>query len=149
ALALCLVPSAFGSEDKKPADQPEKRVAVAKCAAETGLLVRRESPDKPWHFVANKEELFSGDLLVGGASPVVNSRNGAVSLILQGDLDGPSPFPIIETAVVLHETTDADLDFTMERGRVVIRNLKEKGSARVRVRLGNRSGEFTLTEPGA
>jgi hypothetical protein len=129
--------------------QPENRVAVAKCVTADGLLVRREGPDKPWRVVDNKEELFSGDLLVGGLAASLDSRNGAVRLSMQSDLDGISPYPIIETAVILHESTDVDLYVTLDRGRVVYQNLKDKGPARVRVRLHDKTGEFTLTTPGA
>jgi hypothetical protein len=135
--------------EQEPQARPEKRVAVARCVTEAGLLVRREGPDKPWRPVENKEELFSGDLLVGGFAAALDSRNGAVRLSLQSDLDGASPFPIIETAVILHESTAVDLDLTFDRGRVDLQNRKEKGPARVRVHLHGKTGEFTLLEPGA
>jgi uncharacterized protein (TIGR03000 family) len=128
---------------------PEKRVAVAKCVTEGGLLVRREGPEKPWRLVEDKEELFSGDLLVGGVGAALDSRNGAVRLVFQSDLDNSSPFPIVETAVILHADTDVDLDITLDRGRVDLRNQKSQGPARVRVRLQGKTGELVLTEPGA
>jgi hypothetical protein len=132
-----------------PQAKPEKRIAVARCVSADGLLVRREAPGKSWRVVENKEELFSGDLLVGGLGAAMDSGNGAVRLSLQSDLDGASPFPIIESAVLLHESADGDLDVTLDRGRVVFQNLKVKGPARVRVHLHGKTGEFTLTEPGA
>ncbi len=51
--------------------------------------------------------------------------------------------------MILHESKDVDLDFTLDRGRVDVENRKAKGQARVRVRLHGKSGEFTLMEPGA
>jgi uncharacterized protein (TIGR03000 family) len=142
-------PATGAATGKEPPAKAEKRVAVAKCVTEGGLLVRREGAEKPWHLVEDKEELFSGDLLVGGLGAALDSRNGGVRLSLQSDLDGSSPFPIIESAVILHEGANVDLDLTFDRGRVELRNLKEKGQARVRVHLQGKTGEFILDEPGA
>src|SRR6266851_8144914 len=72
--------------DKSPVVKPGQRMAVAKCVTENGLLVRRESPDKPWHIVENKEELYSSDLLVGGAASATDSLGGDIRLTFQGDL---------------------------------------------------------------
>jgi uncharacterized protein (TIGR03000 family) len=131
------------------AAQPERRVAVARCVTDGGLLVRREAPDKPWRLVEDKEDLYSGDLLVGGVGASLDSRNGGVRLSLQSDLDQSSPFPIVESAVILHASTDVDLDFTLDRGRVELLNKKANGPARVRVRMHGKTGELVLEEPGA
>ena len=144
-LGLMASGQAFAADEKKA----ERRVAVGKCTSETASLLRREAPDKPWQVVKQNEELFSGDLLLGGAGATVESKNGAVQLTFAGDMDGTSPFPILETAVVLHENADADLDFTFDRGRVDLTNRKQKGPARVQVRIRDKSGEVVLTEPGA
>src|SRR5262249_16938003 len=60
-----------------------------------------------------------------------------------------SAFPVRETAVVLHHPEGTDLKFPLDPGRVVLTNLNKEGSARVRGSCGYRSGELTLTEPGA
>ena len=129
--------------------QPEKRVAVAKCVSETASFLRREAPGKPWQVVKQNEELFSGDLILGGGDAAFDSLNAAVRLSLVGDLDEESPFPIVETAVVLHPAKGVDLDFTLERGRVDLINRKAKGPAKVRVHNSGHAAEVTLTEPGA
>jgi len=59
-----------------------------------------------------------------------------------------SPFPVIETAAVLHPSTAFDLDFTLDRGRVDVTNQKDKGSAKVRVRFEKRFWDLTLEQPG-
>jgi uncharacterized protein (TIGR03000 family) len=128
---------------------PEKRVVVAKCVTEGGLLVRREGADKPWRLVEDKEDVFSGDLLVGGLGAAVDARNGAVRLELQSDLDNSSPLPIVESAVILHDSNDVDLDLTLDRGRIDLLHQKAQGAARVRVRLQGKTGEVILTEPGS
>jgi hypothetical protein len=50
--------------------------------------------------------------------------------------------------VVLHNNSDFDLDFTLDRGRVDVTNEKSKGAAKVRVRFQDRYWDLTLTEPG-
>ncbi len=129
------------------ADAEERRPA-GKCVSETAALVRREGLKQPWRIVAKDEELQSGDVLVGGRDAVIDSANGGVRLSIMGDMDGTSPFPILETAVVLHSSKDADLDFTLDRGRVDLVNRKESGSARIRVQVRDKTGEIILPEPG-
>src|SRR5262249_40085495 len=132
--------------EEKPA---ERKVAGRSISGEVSFL-RREAPDKPWQPLPAKAEVMTGDLLIGaeiGAS--LDSANGAVRLGIRGDLDGNSPFSILETAISLNPATDVDLDVTLDRGRIDLVNLKEKGSARVRVHVLDRSGEVELLEPGA
>jgi hypothetical protein len=143
-LALLLAPA-------HAADQPapEGRVAAGVCVTETASLLRREAPDKPWQVVKENEEVFTHDLIMGGAEGALDTRNGAVRLVVAGDVDGRAPIPVLETAFVLHEAKGVDLDFTLERGRVRLINLKKEGPARVRVRVRQNEYEFTLAEPGA
>jgi hypothetical protein len=63
-------------------------------------------------------------------------------------MTGIKEFPIIETAVILHEPKDVDLDFTLDRGRVDLVNLKKSGAALVRIRVGTHVALITLAEPG-
>jgi hypothetical protein len=123
---------------------------VAHRIGTEGLLVRRPAPDKDWQVVADKATVPADSLLVGGGGAPLETVNGAVRLTLTGDLNKLSPFPIIETAVKLHpEAKGVDLDFTLDRGRVDVTNLKTKGSATVRMHLLDKTGDFTLAEPGA
>src|SRR5262245_58319123 len=117
AFALLLTPALGRAADEKP--KAEGRVTVAQCASDTATCVRRESPDKPWQVVKKDEELKSGDLIVGGMGAILKGKEGTATMTFMGDLDGHSPFPIIETAVILHQPTKgAAFEFTMERGRV-------------------------------
>ena len=132
------------------ADAP-KRVAVAKCVTETASILRREKPEAKWQLVKQNEELFSGDqLLLIGSEAGLTSKNGAVRVAGLGEMTGVSPFPVLDTSIVLNEPTgDLDLDFVLQRGRVDITNLKEKGAAKVRIHTRDRQADFVLTEPGA
>ena len=130
ALPLFALPARAAGD--KPAPPPERRTAAGACVTETGSLLRREAPDKPWQVVKEGEELFTGDQLMGGVQAALwTSRDGAVRLIVVGDVDGLSPIPILETAFVLHEAKGVDLDLTFERGRVRLINLKKEGAAHV------------------
>jgi hypothetical protein len=145
---LALAPPAARAADDKPAPQPEKRVAAGALVSESASLLRREAPDKPWHVVKQKDELFTGDELLGGLGGTVDARGGAVRLEVAGDMDVTAPFPVLETVFVLHEAKGADLDFTLDRGRVELVNQKRQGAARVRLRVRDWAGEVVLTSPG-
>ena len=108
----------------------------------------RGKPSQDWRSIPAKGEIHAGDLLVGLPGAVLETAKGAVSLTLLTDLAGNSPYPILEAAVVLHASADHDLDFTLNRGRVDVTNLKKKGSARVRIRFHDQQWEATLAEPG-
>ena len=128
----------------------EERPAAARCVSDEILLLRRPAPDKPWSLVARNDALPPEELLVGGPGVALVSANGAVRLSFLGELTGTSTNPVRETGIILHEAKDVDLDFTLERGRFDLVNLKKKGAARVRIRgAGDRAAVVTLSEPGA
>lgn len=125
----------------------ERRVAVGKLTTSSATLVARPAPDKPWQVLKQGDEVFTADTLVG-VDASVELKKGTVRLSLLSDLDDDSPFPIHETGVILHANPDVDLDVTLERGRVDVTNVKDKGPARVRVRFHNQDWDLTLAEPG-
>jgi hypothetical protein len=122
---------------------------VARLISKDGTLFARSTPEQDWRFVANKGEIHAGDLLVGLPGAVLENSKGTVDLTLLTDLDKNSPYPVLEAAVVLHASPDFDLDFTLDRGRVDVTNLKKEGAARVRIRFHDQQWEATLDEPGA
>ncbi len=129
--------------------KPNARTAVARNTGEAATFLRREAPGKPWAPVAAKEELFTGDLLMGGLDAGLTTLSGDMSVAVKGDLADQSPFPVFETALILHPAKDVDLDFTLDRGRVAVTNTKKSGPAKVRVHVRDKAGEVTLKEPGA
>jgi hypothetical protein len=128
--------------------QESSRAAVAKCQTETGSIIRREAVGKPWQVVAKDEALRAGDLLIGLPGATLQSNDGKVVLSFRPDLTGREPLPIIETAVVLHESKD-DLELTLDRGRIVLANAAKEGAAHVRLRIRDKAGEITLKTPGS
>jgi hypothetical protein len=110
--------------------------------------LRREAPDKAWQVVREKEALYPGDLLVTGSHGALVSADGEVSLSALSEMTGVSKFPVFETAVVLHEAKDVDLDFTLDRGRVDLISRKKSGAAHVRVHVRDHAAEIILPNLG-
>jgi hypothetical protein len=134
----------------EPKPPEERRVVVAECPAPGSALFQRQAPNKAWFTVRAQHAIHSRDLLLalpGGRAELV-SANGAVRLILWGNLPELSRSAVLESAVVLHDDPAADMAFTLERGRVVLRSTKDKEPARVRVRVGDVTWEVTLPEKG-
>ncbi len=151
-LALLLTAAAVRAE--QPAPKPaaeEAHVVVAKSQAPAGTLLRRAAPDKKWEVVEPKADVSSLELLLALplSQATVESKGGGVRLLFWGNVPQLSPFPILESAVVLHEPKGADLDVSPQRGRVVLTNAKDRGAAQVRVRLPGGPWELTLSDPGS
>jgi hypothetical protein len=148
ALLLALgLASAAAADDLKPLPSKERGDAGTARPGD-GLMVRREAADKPWQPVKDGETLSSNDLLIGSPLTALESKNGAVRLNFLTDFSGTSPYPVIEAAVTLHVNPKADLDFTLDRGRVEVANEKKDGAARVLFRVRGEVWELTLAEPG-
>jgi hypothetical protein len=142
-----------GDKDKKsggPADtipNAEPRVVGRHVPPGVGeartILVRQEKDSKEWERLErNHLEVKTGDTLVSlpGYRSTVRFFNG-LKLQLWGDLPELSFFtPVLESTVVIHEPREFDLDLTLDRGRIVITNYKNK-DARVRVRFANPYGK--------
>lgn len=155
AAAVLVLAAGFGSgaaaADDKKADKPAARAAVARCITATGTILRREAPGMPWRVVKGGEELYTGDMILGTPGAMLESKNRAVRLTFVSDPSGTSPLPIIETAIVLHESKGEDLDFRLDRGRVEFASRKDKGDVHVRPRLreGVEARGDVIMEPGA
>jgi hypothetical protein len=132
-----------------PDDRPkESRKGAVVGTVRLGVLLHRPQENGPWQALKPKEPVVSGDLIVGLPAGALDAKNGAVRLSLLSDLARVAPYPVLESAVVLHESTDADLDFTLDRGRVDVSNVqKEKRPAQVRVRFAHQSWDLTLEAP--
>jgi hypothetical protein len=131
-----------------PATRP-KGPPVGQFVSPEATLFSRARVGQPWQTVPAKGTVHAGDLLFGLPGAAIETGKGAVRLTLLTDMSKNSPYPIFEAAVILHESPGYDLDFTLDRGRVDVTNIKEKGTARVRIRFHNQKWEATLTEPGA
>jgi hypothetical protein len=129
-----------------PARADEAKV-VAKAATLPGVILHRQGPEQAWRVVKPHESIQVDDLLVAFPGGPLDSKNGAVRLTLLSDLARVSHYPVLESAVILHENPDVDLDFTLVRGRVDLTNRRKEGPAHVRVRFRQETWELTLDEP--
>ncbi|HEY7312863.1 MAG TPA: hypothetical protein VH643_26100 [Gemmataceae bacterium] len=145
--AMLCVPLVCKSADAQPAAAPPSSV-VARLVSPDGTVLKRGKPDQAWQIVEQNGELHADEMLIGLPGAAIETDKRAVRLTLLTDMDKTSPYPILEAAVSLHPSPDVDLDFTLDRGRVDITNIKEKGAARVRIRFHDQKWEATLTEPG-
>ncbi len=141
------VGAAGGPIDLPPSSEP--RVPVGKCTSALGILSSKGTFE-PFERVHEGEPLHSRDLLLvlPGFRSDVQTTSGSVRLSLWGNLPGLSDSPSLESAVILHDSSHYDLDFTLRCGRVVLTNTKKKGTARVWLRTDIRGVALTLHEPG-
>src|SRR5262245_3560979 len=146
----CLATLLFLATTRAQGQNLEPRVAVGKCLTPPGTLLAREAPGEAWTVVGADDSVHSRDLLLAlpGVRAEVQPGAGDVRLTLWGNLPELSDFPALESAVVLHDSRAFDLDFTLDRGRVVLANRKKKGPATVWVRLPTTAWSLTLSEPG-
>lgn len=91
----------------------------------------------------------AGELLVALPGATVISASGAVAVTSRSDFEGTSPLPILETAFSLNPARDADLDLTLDRGRIDLTNRKPTGAATARVRFQQLEWVIGLDSPGA
>lgn len=144
AALLCCLAGPLAADEKAA----KERVGVGKLVTAPGTLLRREAFGKPWHGVLPKDPLLSEYLLLGLPGASIDNKAGTVRLTFLTDFEQQSPFPVLECAVILHDTPGVDLDFTLDRGRADVVNRKEKGEASVRVRVRDQIFDVALAEPG-
>lgn len=127
----------------------EPRVVVGKCVSPQGTLLQREQADSTWASLGPKDEIHSRDLLLAlpGVRATLDLSEG-VRLGLWGSLPELTRFPVLESAVILHDSRAYDLDITLDRGRVVLANRKKKGAVRIWVRLPGTAWDLTLPAAG-
>ncbi|MCS6851531.1 MAG: hypothetical protein NZ700_10240, partial [Gemmataceae bacterium] len=84
----------------EPAGEPAGRVVVGKFIGQAGELLRREGPGKPWQIVPANGPVYAGELLVQATTDaIIESKNGAVHLVMSEDLADDSPHFGFESAV--------------------------------------------------
>jgi hypothetical protein len=148
-------PAAAGTEATGAPSTERRQLATYTVSPRSGptLLVSRTG-EQPWVRLTPGGRVWSADPLVSLPGFLSDVRlDSGVQLQLRGLLPQFTPpnEPIMkflmESAVTLHASKDADLDFTLGRGRVYVSNHKDQGPARVRLRFDNEAWELTLAEP--
>jgi hypothetical protein len=113
------------------------------------LVARAEGKD--WARVPPKGAVYTSDEVIGlpGFTSEVLTKND-IHLTLRGSVLDYAVSPLMtylmESAVVLHASDAADLDLTLKRGRVYIKNQKPKGPAKVRLRFEGEAWDLALSE---
>src|SRR5262245_371614 len=97
---------------------------VARCEAVPGALLERVA-GKTWRPVKAGATLRDGSFLVAVPKAVIFSQNGAVKLDMLADIGQRGLLPVLESAVALHASSKADLDFTLDRGLITLTNMKK------------------------
>jgi hypothetical protein len=139
----------WAEEPSKTPESTEPRKPAATVIQDVGVLARA-SADKPFERVLKGEQVYTRDLLVcpPGLRVGLQTRSRAVLLTLWGNVPQLSESPVLESAVILHDNPDYDLDLTLVRGRVFLTNNQAKGPARIWVRGKSASALLTMGEPG-
>jgi hypothetical protein len=142
-------PGGAAAQDTRSTLEP--RVSAGKCVSPAGTLLASEREGQAWTVLGAQETVSSRDLLLAlpGVRATVEPRPKSVTLTLWGNLPELSAFPVLESAVILHDSRSFDLDFTLAGGRVSVVNRKAEGAAQVWVRLPGEAWQLTLAEPGA
>src|SRR5437868_5696115 len=109
------------------AGEKDKPAGFAKQRSAIGTVLVRPSADKPWTL----PELYTPVLkdsqvvVLPGGRGVFETKAGSVWVTLVGNLPELSPLPVLDTALRLHAPEGKDLDFTLDRGRVILENRKD------------------------
>jgi hypothetical protein len=112
------------------------------------LLLQREPGQPDWKRLPPEKGRISATdtlLMLPGYRGEIRFDSG-VHLLLWGNLPelGKLSIPVLESEVTINSQPGVDLDFTLERGRVLLSNHKKEGPAVVRARFGEEVWEITL-----
>jgi hypothetical protein len=102
-----------------------------------------------WKSIAANTAVPTDAPLVSLFDSTLTSANGGVTVRLAADPAQRGPFPILESAVIVHPDSKHDLAVTPLRGLMVLSNTKKQGAATVRITTFGETVEVTLKEPGA
>src|SRR5437868_5649595 len=100
---------------------------AAKLRSAVGTVLQKGG-GKGWLAPVLHDNIPAGAqlLTLPGARGVLEVKEGDVRLILAGNLPETSEAPVLESAISLPKpAADLDLEFTLERGRVIIENHKD------------------------
>jgi hypothetical protein len=142
---------------EKPPAVPERILPPANDRLELGkyvlaadgpsVFLQRTRGSGPWQRLRPQSPVFSSDYLT--SLPGYRSElwlDGGARLQLWGSLPELAGMPIYESAVTLHPRAGVDVDFTLERGVVVLSNHKKQGPMVARVRFADEAWDVTLPD---
>jgi hypothetical protein len=128
-----------------PLQAADNGMPVAQLKSPIGTVLEHDGA-KGWLLPKLEDSLSAGVSLVTlpGARGVLLVKGGDLRLLLAGNLPELPPSPVLESAITLQTPESGyDLEFTLDRGRIVIECNREKG-AKVRARIQGKSLNFDL-----
>ncbi len=136
-------------------DRVEVGIHYSDLKSTPSILVQRKNDEDGWHRLKPGTRVSTNDRLVSlpGYASEVRLDNG-VHLLLRGHVreftppEEPQMDYLQESAIVLHNNKEVDVDLTFDRGRLYISNHKGKDPAVVRLRFVKEVWDLTL-EPDA
>jgi hypothetical protein len=141
-------PAPAVAEPIQPPSKERREAGKYMQTAAPGILLYRTGDTDAWKRLKPQGRVHTADQLVSlpGYRSEVDLDSG-VHVLLWGNLPEFWKMPpVVESAVVLHANPSFDLDFTLDRGRVVLSNHKKEGPARVRVRFQDETWDVTLPD---
>jgi pSer/pThr/pTyr-binding forkhead associated (FHA) protein len=113
------------------------------------VLLARQGDAERWGRLRGDSKVFTGYQLLalpGYRTPLM--LDSGAKLMLWGNLPQFSSFPpVLESSVILFvPPKDFDLDFSLERGRVLLGNGKKSGECRIRLRFLREIWDITLPD---
>ncbi len=146
-VVLCLAAS-FWHLFGLPTLVAQQKTAPVRLSAVHGLLL---SPSKAG---LNSLELGGSpvqpdELLIALFGAEFDSPTGGMSARVVADIGQRGPLPALEAAIRFHTPNAVDLDFSLERGILVLTNTKKTGAALAKFRLRGEVFDIKLSEPKA
>jgi hypothetical protein len=142
-------PAQTGKKKAPPTQTGKKKGAAPATVVDvSGVLLERGAKGKTWRSLRAKDAVPAGATVIALPEAELRSGNKAVGLKMLADVGRRLKLPVFEAAVVVHDNPKADLDFTLDRGVVVLTNLRTKGKATVRLRFRDQAWQVVLKEPG-
>ena len=134
-----------------------KRVAVGNYVGTTDklptALVTRPEDKGEWQMVKAGTSVYTRDTYTAlpGFVGVLMTKTG-VGLLLRGHVRDFTlalvQDNLMESAVVLHDNDKFDLDLTLLRGRIFLRNQKDTGACKIRLRFESEIWDVALNNKG-
>jgi uncharacterized protein (TIGR03000 family) len=135
------------AKEDKGSKPPAGASGVARLESGAGSLALRAEGSKDWQLPGEGSPLEAGALCVGLPNATIDSANGNVRVYLRANFDKLSPLPSVESAIRLQKTSEFDMEFYLDRGQIVLANLRKQGESTVRVHFQDRYWDLTLKDP--
>ena len=139
---------AVAEKSNEPSTERRELGKAVLSAQTPAVLLQRSGSTGGWQRLKPLSKIFATDILLSlpGYRSDVRLDSG-IQLTLWGNVPQFSKLPpVLESGVTLFSNPAFDLDFTLDRGRVVISNVKEKGPANIRVRFLDQVWDLTLQD---